>query len=89
MIRTSGNLNFLWVEHVISNEQFPCENNCFLSARNFSTFIHFSGSHSFSHLVYVYDPYREEKLKINYIPDILACFIAQIGPKEKEMFSVL
>jgi len=56
-----------------------------LSARNFSTFIHFSGSHSFSHLVYVYDPYREEKVKIDYIPDILACFIAHIVPKEKEM----
>lgn len=65
---------------------FPVKTTAFCQLEIFSTFIHFSGSHSFSHLVYVYDPYREEKVKINYIPDILACFIAQIGPKEKEMF---
>lgn len=97
MIYTLGNLNFLRVEHVISNEQFPYKNICFLSDTIFP--------HLFTLLVlilslfyvYTYDPYTpihiykqnsrsKEKEKIDQVPDIRACLMAQIIPEEKEVF---
>lgn len=57
MVYTLGNLNFLQVEHGISNDQFPYENICFLSVRIFPhlfTFLVFILSLFYVH---AYDPY--------------------------------